>query len=1762
MNRIAAAHNDTSIRPDEGVGQKQKSDLSIEWLTTTLSSLPPARKLATSSPPRTGGLDRPAQKSHSWRGDERYVVSIGTHKSTLQHARAQARLHAVPSKNQFHMDSGPRPPKTFGSAAQPGDNGSLSALTLEHRLDVHVAHGATTPDQLAQRLHTAGLRRVGVLKLQGEGLGAGAWLSDLKTALVAQGVQVGYLSAPTGKVRRLPVVNRAVVSKGDEAVGLQVLKGNAEVTFAGTRYDLAADPVPQPEQQMPEMQETRQTQETQQTQEMHQTREVLTKVHVIHPEPLTRAFIQDTSIKGRQRSASASTSNKKPPHDVGGSKRKDDEGSIKGDPNYSGVGRDSQSGATPPGGSSPEPSRSPSPRQSNGSYSSTGTTHSDHTTVSVRESQLSGTSASTWDPYDDTSQPGQVVRSVHPLYVGRDIAAAEVLYRQAAQAFNRATEDGSEPDPIIVQALTTAQSNYLTEAAAHLYEAMQVPFNSVPPSTRQWIANSLGALASNTVGFTMPTLAAALAPPEHFNKIYSAGVALAGMFTPDLQSMVRRRFGGAAPALRLSVGDTANVGPYKNIAGDFGLMMLNLTIYAVLNTVLSFVPPMTSGAAGRVGKAAMSGFGMSFIGQGFITLLAQATLDRNGVTNAKYLPVATHNRTQPDGVYLKNDPLFLERTTLANKAAEVAARTMGALVGAAAMYGTMQVTSDKGMGPPAKAFADIMAGVGLFFAMGLAARAAHTHLDNHPGKHANKFAIAASDIVSGQIARSGMKAYENLLDELGMQLDDGVWGREPKEIYDGMVSVFSERSAFKRNDGAMDWLAECLSTVNQAHKERTGVRTGVNLPTEGTMAKIASTLDRAIDSLKQVAQNVREGVDYSPFLKDAKNRLRDVEAMLLMSMYQLGGPDHLSMQDKRVKRLTDDLTVAFAALRTAERLNEAAAITSLLRDYSVRKDPQLRVLLLRFLRGPTHSPGSPMLRDIVKHIERTGQDKAVMVQALATLANDGHCDMETRCKIALLTNTLNKPDEDSDEEQDEVAEYAGGVVALEAFHDVDPSNRKAATEAMNVFLANFEDHSFSLDGLLEAQTRLTNESKGGPSATFENAPDANRARKIRSNFLACGGRELLKMVQEELSDKKPDKVARKLLVTLWAEAQKMPEARRALMVAAMGLPTTPIIPKRYRFVLHKQNDSHFHPSSYSGKVNNLELTARYMEAHKVRRSVLMGIPSQVYMPTAERKYYANSDKGIDYRDHDMALADRLSKLSPEMRAMFDLAITGIDITNRNTIQQEINHRMRAYPGMFKLLGEVTMMKEIVTAKNPHRPELDSSAFQELLECSAHSGLPVVVHNDISEQGGKKDAYAGKFVAALKEHFAKMLNWTAPDPLEGKPRVHPIVVWPHAAGLSRFTPDSASHTLFLDNLLRDPGLPADNFFVDLSWDFIAEHMLKNVHDLFKRRDMPPTLLDGIQVLLKTYKAYTDMGGFADKCDDLGDLRLAAYARIAAENFAEHYFKALADFQNRLRGVLQSDPKVVNKLVTLMTQHGNSGNNWLYVLNQHADRLLYGSDALAVGIKAHGDSAYAMNTRVLEPIYTLFEEVANADVSGAIDAGVVDQLCRGTYEKVFHNPKVEARRKEWEKTLKERHADDWSAKIKPMNVVGSDESSAPSPEQPSSASGSGSERPPLTKYPDMVLGMAKKKPEEFTEYSPATSRSSSVQRSEGSTTPSPIKSVIVNVDNELERPQTLHEWADYVPQGWTHAEFQAWLDNELGSETQAESSTMAQKRPPNS
>src|SRR5262249_46986037 len=155
--------------------------------------------------------------------------------------------------------------------------------------------------------------------------------------------------------------------------------------------------------------------------------------------------------------------------------------------------------------------------------------------------------------------------------------------------------------------------------------------------------------------------------------------------------------------------------------------------------------------------------------------VAQWTLGRSRVSDARLLPETTHNRTIPDGVYLRGVPAWHERTNWANKRAEMAAHAVGWLVGALLMDVVME-REPEGLGPVERSLWNIMLGVNVLFWVSSLARAVFTYFFNEPAKHANKFGIAASDVMVETIEKSAMDTFEWVLDQAGMQIASGHWG--------------------------------------------------------------------------------------------------------------------------------------------------------------------------------------------------------------------------------------------------------------------------------------------------------------------------------------------------------------------------------------------------------------------------------------------------------------------------------------------------------------------------------------------------------------------------------------------------------------------------------------------------------------------------------------------------------------------------------------------------------------------------------------------------------------------------------------------------------------------------------------------------------------------------------------------------------------------------------------------------------------------------
>ncbi|BBO59095.1 hypothetical protein [Mycoavidus sp. B2-EB] len=206
---------------------------------------------------------------------KRYVLSTEEDFTIRCNARAQAIDHQIPKENCFYFDrfiminpshvrainkSGILYKNEFGTPIFP-EEGWLQKVKLADRLDIH-GHGNEesfsdmSAEELAYALKSAGLNEVGILKLQSCNVGKGdeeSFLYELKGALDGQGVNFGYICGPTGSltdwrvavetsklnIRMPPFVLKKTVNFFMPAIfGLQVVKGNLDIVFPGTRYDL------------------------------------------------------------------------------------------------------------------------------------------------------------------------------------------------------------------------------------------------------------------------------------------------------------------------------------------------------------------------------------------------------------------------------------------------------------------------------------------------------------------------------------------------------------------------------------------------------------------------------------------------------------------------------------------------------------------------------------------------------------------------------------------------------------------------------------------------------------------------------------------------------------------------------------------------------------------------------------------------------------------------------------------------------------------------------------------------------------------------------------------------------------------------------------------------------------------------------------------------------------------------------------------------------------------------------------------------------------------------------------------------------------------------------------------------------------------------------------------------------------------------------------------------------------------------------------
>ncbi len=210
-------------------------------------------------------------------GKERYSISTESDFAIEHGARVHARARKIETDNRFYFNKeifineddiyiiNEKPAKykskkEFGIPINYADK-PLSKINLTSRLDLH-GHGnidnfsELTAEDLARALYNAGLTEVGIIKLHACNVGKEYFLIDFKKELNKLKIKVGYISGPTGiavdwrvearilnhefSIHCLPF--KTVGFLIPEKYRLRVIKGNIDIAFPSTRYDL---PIPE-----------------------------------------------------------------------------------------------------------------------------------------------------------------------------------------------------------------------------------------------------------------------------------------------------------------------------------------------------------------------------------------------------------------------------------------------------------------------------------------------------------------------------------------------------------------------------------------------------------------------------------------------------------------------------------------------------------------------------------------------------------------------------------------------------------------------------------------------------------------------------------------------------------------------------------------------------------------------------------------------------------------------------------------------------------------------------------------------------------------------------------------------------------------------------------------------------------------------------------------------------------------------------------------------------------------------------------------------------------------------------------------------------------------------------------------------------------------------------------------------------------------------------------------------------------------------------
>ena len=239
-------------------------------------------------------------------------------------------------------------------------------------------------------------------------------------------------------------------------------------------------------------------------------------------------------------------------------------------------------------------------------------------------------------------------------------------------------------------------------------------------------------------------------------------------------------------------------------------------------------------------------------------------------------------------------------------------------------------------------------------------------------------------------------------------------------------------------------------------------------------------------------------------------------------------------------------------------------------------------------------------------------------------------------------------------------------------------------------------------------------------------------------------------------------------------------------------------------------DVHLHTRNYIQKGVTLAETYPILQAQRVKRAAVFGIPLQQRWDMETKtapSYYLHDDQSLYYYSAiDAIIAAEYLALKKSQKKMFDPMIVGFNPTDGRAVDH-IKNMLLNFPGVFSGLGEFSIKKEVVSSKIAGgAANIEDPAQDKILRFAGETGLVVILHCDVDamiSHTKDKPTYWNSLTKLFKRH----------------PKTN--IIWAHT-GLGRYVKARKKHTRWLSSLLKSHS----HLHVDISWDVVAHQFFEN------------------------------------------------------------------------------------------------------------------------------------------------------------------------------------------------------------------------------------------------------------------------------------------------------------------------------------------------